>query len=190
MGFRPHGRPKGFPIALWKPSDASSLIWPLTHHPKPKGLGDFLCVDFSFESMFLCKVGFRPHGRPKGFPIALWKPSKSHLLFRVVTCLLEERFFLCCLLKIAGRGQAEGVQGKRTAQWAVAEGEFPKRSGGGPTGKPPGCCWKDKPNPSDYPKTKTPPEKRDVLNGENEKPNRITGKGSIVYDGYAVFYVI
>ena len=38
--------------------------------------------------------------------------------------------------------QIEGVQGKRTAQWAVAEGEFPERSGGGPIGKPPGTCGK------------------------------------------------
>jgi len=44
--LRPRGRPKGFPIALWKPSDASSLIWPLTHHSKPKGLGDYLYVGF------------------------------------------------------------------------------------------------------------------------------------------------
>jgi len=145
---------------------------PLALDPSPQaqGLGGFFYVGFPFQNRLLCEVGFRPHGRPKGFPIALWKPSESHLLFRVVTCLLEERFFLCCLLKIAGRGQAEGVQGA--------------------TGKPPGSLRKDKPNPSDYPKTKTPPEKRDVLNGENEKPNRITGKGSIVYDGYAVFYVI
>ena len=33
-------------------------------------------------------------------------------------------------------------------------------------------------------------EKRDVLSGENEKPNRITEKGSIVYDGYAVFCIV
>ena len=34
---------------------------------------------------------------------------------------------------------------------------------------------------------KHPLAKRDVLNGEIRKPNRITEKGSIVYDGYAVF---
>ena len=38
---------------------------------------------------------------------------------------------------------------------------------------------------------KSPPcLKRDVLNGENEKPNRITEKGSIVYDGYAAFCIV
>jgi len=45
--------------------------------------------------------------------------------------------------------QTEGVQGKRTAQWAVAEGEFPERSEGGPTGKPPGCTGKDMKQASD-----------------------------------------
>jgi len=54
---------------------------------------------------------------------------------------------LCYLLKIVVGVQTEGVQGKRTAQWAVAEGEFPKRSEGGPIGKPPGCSEKNKPNP-------------------------------------------
>ena len=29
------------------------------------------------QNKSLCEVGFRPHGRPKGFPIALWKPSGS-----------------------------------------------------------------------------------------------------------------
>ena len=60
---------------------------------------------------------------------------------RILACLLEERFFPCSKVYLS-RMQTEGVQGKRTAQWAVAEGEFPERSGGGPTGKPPGCSGK------------------------------------------------
>ena len=52
-GFRPHGRPKGFPIAPWTPSDASSLICPWTRHPKPKGLGDCLYGEVSFLPMLL-----------------------------------------------------------------------------------------------------------------------------------------
>ncbi len=56
---------------------------------------------------------------------------------------------MCYLLRKVRRGAAEGVQGKRTAQWAVAEGEFPERSEGGPTGKPPGCPCKDKKQVSD-----------------------------------------
>jgi len=109
-----------------------------------------LYMGFSFQAMSLCKVRFRPHGRPKGFPIALWKPSESHLLFRVVTCLLEERFFLCCLLKIAGRGQAEGVQGA--------------------IGKPPGCPGKDKSNVQNHPQNKNTPE---IL-----RDFRVMGQGS------------
>ena len=70
---------------LWKPSDASSLIWPLTHHPKPKGLGDCLYMGFSFESRFLCKVGFRPHRRPRGFPIVRLRFAPETRLRRLPT---------------------------------------------------------------------------------------------------------
>ena len=61
--FRPHGRPKGFPIALWKPSDASSLIWPLTHHPE---------IPKDFRGVFLEKsyeIGLSVPEQPGGFPI-------------------------------------------------------------------------------------------------------------------------
>ena len=48
----------------------------------------------------------------------------------------EEDFPLIAVRTTLIGGVSEGVQGKRTAQWAVAEGEFPERSGGGRSESP------------------------------------------------------
>ncbi len=56
-------RPKGFPLALWKPSGASSCMYMIE-----KGQPFFLQF-FSAAGISHLRV------RPKGFPVALWKPS-------------------------------------------------------------------------------------------------------------------
>jgi len=92
-------QPGGFPIAPWTPSDASSLIWPLTHYPKPKGLGDCLCVGLSFEGMFFVQGGVSPSRATKGLsdrPLETFgfPPDEG-----ISTCLLEERCLVLLVTK-------------------------------------------------------------------------------------------
>jgi len=58
-------RPKGFPIALWKPSDATKGF-------SDRPLETFGCDQRAFRSPF-----GNLRTRSKGFPIALWKPSDA-----------------------------------------------------------------------------------------------------------------
>jgi len=69
-------RPKGFPVALWKPSGFHPLRW----------TGGLQKINFLWkagESPALLFVLLRVsplRRRPKGFPVALWKPSGFHPL--------------------------------------------------------------------------------------------------------------
>ena len=72
-------RPKGFPVALWKPSGFHPLRW----------TGGSTKNKFYVEGRgkprlaFFVTLRVSPlRRRPKGFPVALWKPSGFHILRR------------------------------------------------------------------------------------------------------------
>ena len=70
-------RPKGFPVALWKPSGFHPLRW----------MGGLQKINFLWKAgespalLFFVSLRVSPlRRRPKGFPVALWKPSGFHPL--------------------------------------------------------------------------------------------------------------
>ena len=66
-------RPKGFPLALWKPSGVHPLLKSENCHKKQVS-----CDRQGKEFFFLFSVSQRVsplRRRPQGFPVALWKPS-------------------------------------------------------------------------------------------------------------------
>ena len=71
-------RPKGFPVALWKPSG----FHPLRGMEATKN-GFFVGGRGKPRLAFFVSLRVSPlRRRPKGFPVALWKPSGFHLLRR------------------------------------------------------------------------------------------------------------
>ena len=110
-----------------------------------KGLGDCFYVGLSFHIVLLCEARFRPHGRPKGFPIgppplrsgnspsatAHWQfvsfgNLRAPSVHTIRNMIVGGTVSLCYLLKKVVGVQTEGVQGA--------------------IGKPPGCTGKDKPD--------------------------------------------
>ena len=65
--YAPVGAPKGFPLALWKPSGTETGEKPIDGSPITRAV-----VGASFPP---AGKGYAPAGAPKGFPLALWKPS-------------------------------------------------------------------------------------------------------------------
>ena len=128
--FHPKGArrfPKGDRKALWSPVRAKPYLGQKT-------------VPNLIRYLFHCLPQ-----QPGGFPIAPWTPSESPPLLLVQTINKGkspiQTIPQALGLGVMGQGPirllaSEGFQRKRTAQWAVAEGEFPERSGGGPIGKP------------------------------------------------------
>ena len=66
-GYAPAGAPKGFPLALWKPSGTEA-------GENPIGLQVPTCAVVGATIPTRGKR-YAPTGAPKGFPLALWKPS-------------------------------------------------------------------------------------------------------------------
>jgi hypothetical protein len=64
LGDAPAGAPKGFALALWKPSQRLLSIY-------------FVKLYRYLISYFQAVLGDAPVGAPKGFALALWKPSHA-----------------------------------------------------------------------------------------------------------------